>query len=60
MERLPIDIFFKNEELIKVKFVRDVVGVLYPMSQIPSDQKFLDHFIWLENKRPKHKLELFE
>lgn len=55
-----IDIFFKNEELIKVKFVRDVVGVLYPMSQIPSDQKFLDHFIWLENKRPKHKLELFE
>ncbi len=55
-----IDLYFKNDDLKKVLFVNDIKGKMYPMKQIPEDQKFLKNFIWLDNKRPKTKLELFE
>lgn len=55
-----IDIYFVKKELNKVKFVNDVNGVLYPLRQTPDDQKKLKNFSWLDNRRPKNKLELFE
>jgi lipopolysaccharide export system protein LptA len=55
-----IDIYFVDKAVNKVKFVNDVDGILYPMSQIPEDQKRLNKFSWLDAKRPKNKLELFE
>ena len=55
-----IDVYFINQELRKVKFINDVDGVLYPMKQIPEDQKFLKHFIWQEQRRPKNKMVMFE
>lgn len=55
-----IDIYFANKELNKVKFVSEVNGILYPMKQIPEDKKRLKGFQWLDNRRPKNKLELFE
>lgn len=55
-----IDIYFVNKELNKVKFVNEVEGTLYPIKQVPADRKFLKNFNWLDNRRPKNKLELFE
>lgn len=55
-----IDMIFKKQELDKVKFLNDVHGKLYPMHQIPADQKYLKNFNWLDKRRPKNKLELFE
>ncbi len=55
-----IDLYFKNDDLKKVLFVNDVKGKMYPMRHIPEDQRFLKDFIWLYEKRPKNKLELFE
>lgn len=55
-----IDIYFVNKEVDKVKFVNDVTGVLYPLQQIPEDQKKLPLFNWQDARRPKNKLELFE
>jgi hypothetical protein len=55
-----IDMFFIKQQLDKVKFLNDVHGKLYPMNQIPADQKFLKGFNWLDKRRPKNKLELFE
>lgn len=55
-----IDIYFVKKELNKVKFVNKVDGVLYPMSQVPGDKKYLLNFQWLDKRRPKNKLELFE
>ncbi|MEO7523695.1 MAG: OstA-like protein [Ferruginibacter sp.] len=55
-----IDIFFVNKELNKIKFINDVDGTLYPLKQIPEDQKYLRNFIWEDKRRPKNKLELFE
>jgi lipopolysaccharide export system protein LptA len=55
-----VDIYFVNKEVNKIKYVNDVNGTLYPMNQIPADQKRLQGFKWLDNRRPKNKLELFE
>ena len=55
-----IDVYFVKKELNKVKFVNNVNGVLYPIKDIPADKKELKGFKWLDNRRPKNKLELFE
>jgi lipopolysaccharide export system protein LptA len=55
-----IDIFFVNKELNKVKFINNVDGIMYPIRQIPADKKQLKNFKWLDSRRPKNKLELFE
>ncbi len=55
-----IDLYFKNSDLIKVLFVNDVKGKMYPMKEIPEEEKRLKNFIWLDEKRPKNRLELFE
>ncbi len=55
-----IDIYFIKKELNKIKFINDVNGTLYPLNQIPADVKFLKKFNWMDKRRPKNKLELFE
>ncbi|MEO6220754.1 MAG: OstA-like protein [Ginsengibacter sp.] len=55
-----IDLYFKRDDLTKVLFVNDVKGKMYPMNEIPVEEKALKNFIWLNDKRPKNKLELFE
>lgn len=55
-----IDIYFVKKELNKVKFVNNVDGVLYPLKDVPGDKKELKGFKWLDKRRPKNKLELFE
>ena len=54
-----IDAYFENKKLIKVKFIKEVDGTLYPMRMIDG-LKELDSFKWLDAKRPKNYLELFE
>lgn len=55
-----IDIYFINREINKIKFINDVDGTLYPLKQIPEDQKYLKGYLWQDNRRPKTKYELFE
>ncbi|MEZ5029324.1 MAG: OstA-like protein [Ferruginibacter sp.] len=55
-----IDVFFVKKEVNKVVFVNDVNGTLFPFKDIPADKKELKGFKWLDNRRPKNKLELFE
>ena len=55
-----IDIYFLNKEVNKIKFVNNVDGTLFPIRQIPDDQKFLKNYKWQDERRPKSKLELFE
>lgn len=54
-----IDMYFKDRSPQKVKFTSSVKGTTYPIRQLPDDQKKLQNFQWLEDKRPKNKLELF-
>jgi lipopolysaccharide export system protein LptA len=55
-----IDLYFKNEDLKKVLFINNIQGKMFPMNQIPEDQKKLKNFKWLDDRRPKNKAELFE
>ncbi|MFT3679541.1 MAG: OstA-like protein [Ferruginibacter sp.] len=55
-----IDIYFVNRQVNKVKFINQVDGTLYPIRQIPEGQRYLPNFEWLDKRRPKNKLELFE
>lgn len=55
-----IDLYFKNDDLKKVLFVNKIEGNMYPMNQIPDDQKKLKIFQWLDYRRPKNKAEIFE
>ena len=55
-----IDLYFKDDDLRKVLFINAVEGKMYPMNQIPEDQRRLKIFKWLEGERPKNKAELFE
>lgn len=54
-----IDMRFKNKELNRVVFISDVKGTMYPIRQIPEDEKILRNFQWHEKIRPKTKYELF-
>ncbi len=55
-----IDLYFKNQDLHKVIFINSVQGTMYPMDQIPEEQKELKNFKWLDAERPKNRAELFE
>ncbi len=55
-----IDLYFKNQDLSKVVFINQVQGTMYPMNQIPEDQRKLKNFQWLDSIRPKNRAELFE
>ena len=54
-----IDMRFVNKELNRVVFVNQVKGTMYPVSQVPDEDKHLRNFKWLDDKRPKTKFELF-
>ena len=54
-----IDMRFKNKELNRVVFISDVKGTMYPIRQIPEEEKTLRNFQWHEKSRPKTKYELF-
>lgn len=55
-----IDIFFKDKNINKIKFVNQVKGTLYPMNQIPVSLQLLKGFNWNESVRPKNKFAIFE
>ncbi len=55
-----VDVYFVKEEVVKIKYINDVNGTMYPMNQIPAEKKLLKYFVWEDKRRPKNKLELFE
>jgi lipopolysaccharide export system protein LptA len=55
-----MDIYFKAQELHKVVFRSAVRGTIWPIKQKDPAEMRLPGFIWLENKRPKSRFDLFE
>ncbi len=55
-----IDAYFIKKSLQKIKFIKDVDGTLYPMRDVNSNNRYLSGFKWLDARRPKTYLELFE
>jgi lipopolysaccharide export system protein LptA len=55
-----ITMLFGKEGLKRVSWVNSVEGTNFPLNQIPDDKKQLRSFKWLDDRRPKTKLELFQ
>jgi hypothetical protein len=55
-----ITMYFGSEGLKRVSWVNSVDGTTFPMNQIPEEKRKLRNFKWLESRRPKTKLELFQ
>ena len=55
-----ISMYFGKDGLKRVSWVNGVEGTTFPMNQIPPEKKNLRNFKWLDNRRPKTWLELFQ
>jgi lipopolysaccharide export system protein LptA len=55
-----IDFYFRKDELIKVLFINDIKGHMYPMNDVPDAERELRNFKWLDKRRPKNKFELYD
>lgn len=55
-----IDIYFLNKELDRVVLRNDVNGTIFPANQRNPAEMKLPGFLWLEERRPKTRWELFE
>lgn len=55
-----IDIYFANKELDRVVFRSAVTGTLWPIRQKSPSEMRLSNFRWLEERRPKSRIEMFE
>ena len=55
-----MDIYFRNKELFKVVMRSTVTGTLWPIRQKGPSEMRLPKFRWLESRRPKNKLEMYE
>jgi lipopolysaccharide export system protein LptA len=55
-----MDIYFRNKELFKVVFRSAVTGTLWPIRQKSPSEMRLQNFRWLEARRPKTKVEMYE
>ena len=52
-------IYFKENEIDKIKFITEPNSVLYPMTEVDHDNLRLKGFEWLYNKKPKQRLDIF-
>ena len=55
-----VDLFFEERKAKRVLFIKDLQGVMFPITQIPKDEDRLNGFNWQETKRPKTFIELIE
>ncbi|MBN2613633.1 MAG: hypothetical protein JXB00_18900 [Bacteroidales bacterium] len=58
-ESANIIILWKEGKVDVIKSFPNPNAVLYPLDELPEDQKRMKDFKWLENLRPKSKEEIF-
>jgi hypothetical protein len=51
-------IYFTNGELERIVFLKEAEATMYPFTQMPEEQKKLEGFKWVINRKPKSKYEL--
>lgn len=58
LESTELKLFMENRKM-KRMWAPKSEGVMYPMSQIPPEKKFLDSFAWFDYVRPLNKDDIF-
>ena len=51
--------YFKNKKVQRVVMTTASNGTMYPLLQLSGSDLYLKNFFWLEEQRPKNKLDLF-
>lgn len=54
-----MDILVKDNKITQIIYLNMPDAVLYPEDQFPQDKRFLKDFKWIEDQRPKDKLDIF-
>lgn len=58
METSQLRLFLENRKMKRIWAPRSE-GVMYPMSQIPPEKKFLPNYVWFDYVRPLDKYDIF-
>ena len=59
METSKMRMIMEKKKLVSI-WTPKATGVMYPMSQIPPEKKFLEGFYWFDYVRPLSKDDIFE
>ena len=59
METTKMRLLMEHKKLISI-WTPKAQGVMYPMTQIPPDKKFLEGFHWFDYVRPMSRDDIFE
>jgi lipopolysaccharide export system protein LptA len=52
--------YLKNKKINRVVLTSASSGTMYPMTQLSGSDLYLKNFFWLEDQRPKNKMNLFK
>ncbi|MFN2395654.1 MAG: OstA-like protein [Bacteroidales bacterium] len=54
-----MNIYFEDNMVSRIVFLKNADANMFPPSEIPMDQRFLQHFKWITDKRPQKKEDIF-
>jgi len=54
-----VTMYFKNKKIYRVLLTTATNGIMYPMYKLTKKEMFLNSYFWVEEQRPKNKLDLF-
>lgn len=52
-------IYVEDRQVVGIRFFKDVDANLYPVEELPEEERRLRNFEWLDFKRPKSKADIF-
>jgi len=52
-------IYVEDRQVVGIRFFKDVDANLYPVDELPEEERRLRNFEWLDFKRPKSKADVF-
>ena len=54
-----VTLYLENQQIHHILFTTTTTGVMIPMDQATSDDKFLITFFWAEQERPRRPEDIF-
>jgi hypothetical protein len=51
--------WFDRNGVSKMSFKNKPESIIYPLKEVVDEDMRLKNFIWLEQKRPKNKIDIF-
>ena len=52
-------IFIDNKKIETITFIKNPEGTLYPLNELPENERILKGFNWRDKKRPKDKMDVY-